>query len=63
MEKTFVSVSEAADMLSMTKQGVYKAFYSGKIDGEKVGSYQLLYRKDVEKYKKSPRKLGRPPNK
>ena len=47
----FVSLTDAADMLDVTRQAVHKLLQAGKLDGRKVGNTWSVCRASVEGYK------------
>jgi excisionase family DNA binding protein len=56
----FMSASEAAGYLKITKRAVTKLCQEGKLTARLVGPMWIVERRSVEKYARSPRKPGRP---
>ena len=48
-ESNLLSVSEAAEMLEVTRQRVLAMINNGKLDGVKVGNTWIVYRDSVNK--------------
>lgn len=48
-EDNLLSVSEAAEMLGVTRQRVQVMLTKGKLDGVKVGNTWIVYRDSVNK--------------
>ena len=48
-ESSIISLTEAADMLGVTRQRVHVLLNNGQIDGFKVGNTWNVYRYSVEK--------------
>ena len=53
------SVSEAATMLGITKQGVRHLINRGILKAEKVGSYYVMREAEIERVRKIERRPGR----
>lgn len=59
--KDTLSVPEVADMLGMTKPGVYKWLHEGVIPGYKVGSTWFILRDELKETLRAGANLRRPP--
>ncbi len=60
LEKTWISVSEAAVLVGCAPQHLRLMAKLGKIPSERVGHAWLLDKKTIEKIAKNPAKTGRP---
>lgn len=58
--KQFVSVSEAASILDVTRQRVLNLITEGRIQAEKLGTYYAVRIDSVNAYLAEDRKPGRP---
>lgn len=56
----WVSVTDAAELLGLSRRRVHDIIRDGRLKPTRVGSVYLLLRSDVEKFAKKPRKSGRP---
>lgn len=56
----WISVSDAADVLGLSRRRVDDTIHDGRLKPTRVGSVHLLLRSDVEAFAKQKRKPGRP---
>ncbi len=61
--KNFLSVTEAAELLGVTRQQVLKLINSGTLKAEKLGIVYAVSADSVKNYEAKDRKPGRPPSK
>jgi len=61
-ETEFITVTDAAKILNVTRGAVYEANKRGSIPFYKAGCINIVKKKDILKYKKN-RQVGRPPSK
>lgn len=60
LEKNWISVSAAADMVGCTPQYLRKLAIDKEIPCERVGHAWLLDKKTIEQMAQNPPKVGRP---
>jgi excisionase family DNA binding protein len=61
--KKLVTVSTAAKMLKIGRNGVYKAIQRGKLTAIQIGGIRFINRSDLPKYQKAKSVGGRPKKK
>ena len=63
MAKDLFTVTQAAKLLKVTRQGIHNAITRGRLIASRVGSVLLIRRSALERYTKSRKRTGRPPHK
>jgi excisionase family DNA binding protein len=58
--KTFISVSDAAVLLGVSRQRVLNLITMGTLSADKVGSIYIVKTDSVKSYSEKERKAGRP---
>ena len=48
-ERSIISLTEASEMLKLSRQRVHVLLCNGQLDGFKVGNAWIIYRESVEK--------------
>lgn len=60
LEKTYVTVREASEIIGCSIGNVRHMILDNKLPAEKLGSYWVIERKHAEVAAKTPEKIGRP---
>jgi excisionase family DNA binding protein len=60
MDKQFYTTVEAAPLLGLSPRSVTKYAKLGQIKAEKVGRDYVISAEELEHFKNTPRKVGRP---
>ena len=60
---TYLSQTDAAGFLGMTRQRVSALIKAGRIKAVEIGGRPLISQKELDRFKTIPRKGGRPPSK
>jgi len=56
-----ISVTEAAKETGFSRAYIKRLLAQGRVKGEKIGSYWAIDKQDLQRFHRTPRKIGRPP--
>jgi excisionase family DNA binding protein len=56
-----ISVTEAVKETGFSRAYIKRLLVQGRVKGERIGSYWAIEQEDLQRFYKTPRKIGRPP--